>query len=520
MLEKRKYLIVFFLIFLIAAFLRFWKLTSLPPGIWPDEAAYAKDGLETLKTGSLRVFYPDNHGREGLFMWLLAFSFWLFGVSILSFKIVPATLGLFTILGQYLFCREIFLNLKFEKEKAEKIALLSAFFLSISFWHLNFSRIGFRAILAPLILVFSFYFLFRALRTKKTFDFILAGSLFALGFYSYISFRLAVIPLFFILTFWFFVALKEKAQRQYLFSVSLLIFFLFLFSLPIGIYFLKNPQDFVSRAIGVSIFEQTNPLMSFLKSLTFHLLMFNFRGDYNWRHNISGYPQLNILEGIFFLFGLFLLFYQIINLWRNPSLEYRREKIIIFSFLFIYFFSLLLPAVLTIEGIPHALRSIGVIPVVYLFSAFGAFSFYEWLKKKLKFSFLNYISLLILFLMFLSSFWLYFFYWAKSPKLEEAFSVRLLDLGNELNKIPLERRKYVIMNEGDLAARVPQFIQATKGREEAIYIDPKEIENTNFQRGDLIFLMNKDESFFLKLKEKFPQGLIHQKERIIIFEVP
>ena len=147
-MEKKTLIFLFIiLILVIAGFFRFWQLEALPPGIWPDEAAYANDAVESLKTGNFKVFYPDNHGREGLFMWILAFSFSVFGVSILSFKIIPALIGLLTVLGQYLLSSELFRSFKFEEKKVQTISLLSAFFLAISFWHINFSRIGFRAIL-------------------------------------------------------------------------------------------------------------------------------------------------------------------------------------------------------------------------------------------------------------------------------------------------------------------------------------------------------------------------------------
>lgn len=399
---SKKTILLLVAILALAAFFRLWQLGSLPPGIWPDEAVNATDALRTLESRDFRVFYPENHGREGLFMWLLAASFWLFGASIWSLKIIPALAGILTVLGVYLLAKELFSN-------SSRIALLSSFFLAISFWHINFSRIAFRAILLPLVLTFCFYFFLRGLRTKKVLDFILAGIIFGLGFYTYISFRLAVFLLAFALIFWGFAAFREKWTAKYLISTGLLLAAVFIVGLPIGIYFLDNPEHFVSRALGVSVFEQEEPLKEFFKSLAKHLAMFNFLGDGNWRHNLSGFPQLSPLAGIFFLMGT-------IFAARHVGIKY--------LFLFVWIFTLLLPGALTVEGVPHALRTIGVIPAVYILAAVGAFAVYDWASKKWR---VKELAFALLAAMAIFSFVLYFFVWANSPELASAFPLKLDD---------------------------------------------------------------------------------------------
>jgi predicted membrane-bound mannosyltransferase len=56
--------IVFLLVILaIASFFRLWKLDSIPPGLYPDVAINGNDALDSLKTGTFKVFYPENNGR-------------------------------------------------------------------------------------------------------------------------------------------------------------------------------------------------------------------------------------------------------------------------------------------------------------------------------------------------------------------------------------------------------------------------------------------------------------------------
>jgi 4-amino-4-deoxy-L-arabinose transferase-like glycosyltransferase len=161
----------FSIILILAIFFRFWKLNEIPPGLYPDVALNGTEAFFSLKNKNFKVFYPENYGREGLMMWLIAFSFEIFGVSILSIRIVAATIGVLTVMGLYLLARELLFR---NRELSEKVSLLSSFFLAVSFWHTNLSRIGFRVILLPFILVFSFYFLLKAFRKKTILNSILA----------------------------------------------------------------------------------------------------------------------------------------------------------------------------------------------------------------------------------------------------------------------------------------------------------------------------------------------------------
>ena len=207
----KKNLLFLLIILAVATFFRLWQLNSIPPGLYPDVAMNGNDAIETLRTappaGGFKVFYPDNNGREGLMMWLIALSFSIFGISVWSIKIVAAIIGILTVLGLYLLTKELFS--KSAEKSSRQIALLASFFLAISFWHVNYSRLGFRAILLPFVLVFGFYFLFKGFRTKKLLLLVIAGIFFGLGFYTYISYRFIVLLLPIILICWLLVYSKN-----------------------------------------------------------------------------------------------------------------------------------------------------------------------------------------------------------------------------------------------------------------------------------------------------------------------
>ena len=204
-MDKRT-LVFFILIMVLAIFFRFYKLDTIPPGLYPDIAINGNNALQSLQTGDFKAFYTDNNGREGMIMWLDALSMLVFGITTLALKVPTAIFGALTVLGIYLLARELFIKNK------NAIALLSAFFLAVSFWHINFSRLGFRVALMPFFLVFTFFFLDKAFKSSKFLWAIPAGIFFGLGFYTYTGYRLAVPLLFCVLGLWSIPFWQNKKQ--------------------------------------------------------------------------------------------------------------------------------------------------------------------------------------------------------------------------------------------------------------------------------------------------------------------
>src|SRR3989344_7806103 len=149
------------IIIIIASFFRLYNISQLPPGFYPDEAMNGNNGVEAWETdppaGGFKVFYPENNGREGFFINIQAISIYIFGNEPWALRGVSAIFGILTVLGVYLLTKELF-------PENRKIALLSAFLMATSFWHINFSRIGFRAITAPFFLTWAIYFFIKALK--------------------------------------------------------------------------------------------------------------------------------------------------------------------------------------------------------------------------------------------------------------------------------------------------------------------------------------------------------------------
>ncbi len=543
----------------MAFFFRFFKLEEIPPGLYPDVAINGNDAWHALETKNFKVFYPENNGREGFFINLIALSFWLFGKTIWAIKIVPAFLGALTILGLYLLTKEIFYFVK--KEQKEVLSLLASFLTAISFWHVNFSRLGFRAIMVPFCLVFSLYFLFKGSKITRSplncqkvcwaiVFFILAGAFFGLGFHTYIAFRIApviLIPIFTIEFVRYWPTLKNRWRQRLSFKnffkniylkdgwwgwdifilTSILVF------LPLGLYFVHNPHDFLGRSSQVSVFASPEPLKTLLSGAGKTLGQFIFRGDSNWRHNLAASPQIFWPLIPFFWLGFLYSFWQIIS-FKNYR-EKNFPALTAFFTLITWWIAMLLPAIMTNEGLPHALRTIGAIPPTYIFVSLGLITTWNWLnaffsfkastKKLFAISFI--FAALILSIV---EYWRYFIFWGKNSETRGAFTQNLVDESYFLNSLSPEIEKFVLVNEGGVPVPYPDglpmpaqtIIFLTANQKNIYYLVPSNNATQHFSIGNsnsVIFIPLKDDpKIFQTLKDNFPQGQIEKFSSFSIFK--
>ena len=244
-------------IIVLASFLRLYHITTTPPGLYPDEAMDGNNALEVIQTGHFKTFYTEDNGREGMYVNILVFFIKALGNKPWVVRLPAAVAGIFTVLGIYYLTAELF---------GEEIGLLAAFLLATSFWHINFSRIGFRAILAPLCLVWTSYWLTKAFGNKghETRDMeknsamshvssrmsliyaLFAGIIFGAGFYTYIAYRVS--PLLLLLFIPFYKKYPGFWKKFWFFVVVT-----FIVALPIGIYFLQHPGDFFGRTSEIAV---------------------------------------------------------------------------------------------------------------------------------------------------------------------------------------------------------------------------------------------------------------------------
>ncbi|MDX9913648.1 MAG: glycosyltransferase family 39 protein [Candidatus Moranbacteria bacterium] len=454
-------LVFLFLIVLAAFIIRFYNIENAPSGIYPDEAVNGIDALDASSTGNYQWFYPANNGREGLFMNLISFSFQIFGITALGLKFPSIVFGTLTVLGTYLLTKELF--------RSQRAGLLAAFFVAFSFWAINFSRISFRANMLPAILSFSFYYLFCGIRYNKIihntrnktksffksslfksyFCFAMAGLIFGIGLHTYIAFRItpAILGLSFI-ALWI---TKKHFWRDYWKHSLIFLVFSIVTMAPLLLTFYSHPEFLTSRSGSISVLSpevnQGHPIKEFGRSLFLSLVKYNFWGDQNWRHNYPPYPILNPILGFTFLGGLIYLIIKWFHLlFLRFKHNIRDRKFYVYTFILGWFFAMLAPEFMTAEGLPHALRSIGTLPVTFIIATipflwlFGKMKHYGHGFKIIIVSFI-FISLPII---ALSETIKYHYFWANNLKQAESFESSLIDASEYVQSVPMENQVIVI----------------------------------------------------------------------------
>ena len=516
--KKTIYWISLAVIIVAAFFLRACNIENIPAGVYPDEAVNGTDALLANEAGEYKWFYTNNFGREGLFINLIAGAFKIFGVSVFALKLPSIIFGTLTVLGIFL--------LSFELFRGWRAALIATYFTAFSFWAINFSRIAFRAIMMLPILVFSFYFIFRGLRTEKYRDFIFAGLIFGLGFHTYIAFRIA--PLILIILLLALLISQRNVFRRFWKKIIVFAVCVFISASPLLFDFYQHPEYLQSRTGSISVLSpevnQGNLIKTLSQSVGLSLVKFNFWGDQNWRHNYPPYPVLNPIVGISFLIGLIYLIAKFFHLlFLRIKRKTRDRKFIIYTFLLSWFFIMLIPEFLTAEGLPHSLRSIGVLPVVYIISAIP----FAWILGKLtnlqptthnlqpiKTALLIIFAIIFAFIGIFNTA-KYFIFWAEKPQQHGAFSENFKNISLYINSLPNETNKYVFANGGGriMEDGLPVSAQSVK------LLTYQKTENLKFlQQGQdclletpmVIVLMNYDQYVIDRIKLFYPQAQVEE----------
>ncbi|MDD5710619.1 MAG: glycosyltransferase family 39 protein [Candidatus Colwellbacteria bacterium] len=423
-------MVTLIIVLAIASFFRLYNTTEVPPGLYPDEAMNGNNALEVLETGEWKVYYPENNGREGLFINIQALLLSLTGVNEPWILRLPSAIfGVLTVLGFYLMLRELLLLTKMRG--VQTIVLAGSFFMATSVWHIIFSRIGFRAVMAPLFLVWGIYFLALALRKRRLSWAFLAGIPFGLGMYTYIAYRpmpiLAVVLAFF--------CHRQKDVWRALLGTAVVAMII---ALPLLLFFYQSPQEFLGRTGQISVFNSETPFMDLTQNTALTLGMFNIHGDSNWRHNIAGEPQLFWPVGILFILGF------ILAIRRRSAFDW---------LMMIWFVLALLPVVISNEGMPHALRAILILPPVMSFAGTGFLWIWQTLANRLRPQVLYSLLALGALMLIVHTYTAYFVTWAESPHVARAFSAEYVELGRAINAVPPSESKLVVVRAGGVPVR-------------------------------------------------------------------
>ena len=345
------------IIIVLAAVLRLYALDRLPPGLYHDEAYNGLDALDVIR-GQRPIFFEANNGREPLFIYLVTLSVSLLGRSPLAIRWVAALLGILTVPATYWMVRQWL---------GRQEALLAALVTATTFWHLNLSRVGFRAVSLPLFTALWLGFFVRGLRRQGRRDWALAGVFLGLSSYTYLAARFA--PLIFLALVVYWLARRQPIPWRGLLLLGLCAGIV---AAPLLLYASRHADTLLERSAQVSILNpdinQGNLAGTVLRQALKTLAMFNWRGDFIPRHNLPYRPVFDLPMGLLFLLGLLICL----------SRAARQQE---YALLLIAWVVMLLPTVLA-EGAPHSLRAVGVLPVLFVFPAVGFKSVWQGVSSR------------------------------------------------------------------------------------------------------------------------------------------
>jgi len=430
-LRRSRFFWLLVITLLIAACLRLWQLDTLPPGLHYDEAADTIIAQQIARGESAPIFVAAYTGKEVLFFYWAAAWMKLIGPTVFAMRLAAAMIGILTVAVTYRVVRELFaapLVRHGRGSGGEGIALFATIFIATSFWAILMSRLGFRSISEPLMQALALAALFRGLRLKRWWWIVIAGALIGLNLYTYLAARLFPLA---IAAICLFLIAFDRGQRRNRFAQFIVVtgMALLVFT-PLGVYFLNNPNAFLTRIQQVAPHAEQMPAL--LENFGRALGMFFISGDPYIRFNLPERPLFSIVWGGFFIIGLITALIGVVRgrtVWRRTAY---------FSVIVTTFFMLLPTALAVNEITPSNLRAIGLMPLVFVFPALGVW----WIIRRIwtlihadkrQLVFLPLTALLLLLVVTVETGITYFQDYVREPQLYIQSDGDLADIANWLN---------------------------------------------------------------------------------------
>ncbi len=396
-LTKRQFFWSVLIILLIATVLRFYKLGVVPHGMTWDEAAIGYNGYAIFTTRrdewlkKLPIsFWSFGDYKAPLAIYLNGFFTFIFGLNLFGVRFPFAFFGVLTVLGLMLLVKALFKEAGEKEELANFWSVVAGGLITLSPWHLHYSRTGFESGLALGFLIWGLFFwlkFWENIKTKKNYWLILFIFAFVAAIYSYHSAKL-VVPL---VGLWLVWQRKTELLKYWQRFITPII--LGLISLAPFVYDSLFGKG-LERA-GTLIFSQSLSFFELIRVIIVQTFahftpQFLFFGQTTTlRHGDGRWGVLFLTTGLVALVALFN--------WLN-----KRDKLTGFALTFIILG--LLPAILGTE-VPHSNRGILAIPGFLLLATLGLKQLLANFKDKIVVFLMFIVAHLILFSSYLFSYY-------------------------------------------------------------------------------------------------------------------
>ncbi|MGD1996874.1 MAG: glycosyltransferase family 39 protein [Anaerolineae bacterium] len=400
-LPRRWECVLLLLILLFAAFLRIYRLDSIPPGLTHDEADTGYFVASVYRGTPSQVEVPYGYANEPFTMYSGALFMALFGPTDLALRLHSAFFGLLMLVFSYLWIRRAF---------DAPMALATVALAAVSFWPVATSRFALNSPPVPALFTGAVWFAWLALFDRRPardrwWAWLLFALLLAASLWTYEAARATALA---------FVALglhlvltdRERMRRRGLWFASALVL-----GLALAAPHLLDPAAWRRTATLATTLEALkvgNPGPLLAKILE-ALGTFTFWGDPFVTYNIPGRPIFGPPVGLLFYGGLLLCLWR----WRRPA----------YAFVLLWIITGLLPSMI-VGAWTSTLHSIALQSVVFVLPALLAVEGSRWLDRRYGrnagFLALTAFAVLIA-LTGLNTFRDYFLRWGESPEVRAAY---------------------------------------------------------------------------------------------------
>ena len=371
----------------LAFFLRFYKVTRVPPSLNWDEASIGYNAYSILKTGrdEWGEFLPLHFKSYGEYklpgqIYASIPGIAVFGLNELGVRITPVIYGTLTVLMLYFLAKALMAK--------EAPALIASLLLAISPWHIQLTRASFESSFSVFWVIMGLWFLVKGFKKPKWW--ILATVPFAISVYTYNSARVFT-PLFLFAVAVIFRRDFWKHKREAILSGVLFV----LFMLPLVPFILSGEAKARYKLVSITddaglvprIEERRNlsklpkPLTNLIHNRVTYV-GFYFAQNYlahfspsflfldgapHKQHHVQKVGELYAIQAPFVLLGLYYLFKK-------------KEKFrwLVVSWILITF----IPVATTNDSIPNALRTLIAAPPYQILTGLGVYMVYLLLKKR------------------------------------------------------------------------------------------------------------------------------------------
>lgn len=296
-MQKLTYLFLIIIV-LLAGFLRFYKLDSIPASLNWDEIAAGYNAYTIANWGADEygnkfplVFTSFEDDKHPVHIYLTSIVVKIFGLTDFNIRSTSAGIGALSVIAIFFLARELLKN--------NLSALLSALFLAVSPYHIHFSRGLWENNFALFFLIAGLTFFYVGIK-KSNYLIPLAFSFFGFSFYSYHSAKV-VVPIVVLIV--CIINIKQLFKNKIVLITSVLVTLLF------AIMIVKD-----TRILGFARINQTKLSSSvsifnnYKKHFTYEYLFKS--GDQGPRASVKVIGQFYRFDFVLLIIGLIALIYK------------------------------------------------------------------------------------------------------------------------------------------------------------------------------------------------------------------